>query len=232
MVPKKRTCALGAILIAGCLLSSTVEAGLPWSKRSDYKKGTPEWWAARAAEPSGVRQKTRFGKVWPPDPRPSGPKQPFVHKYYDSHYWPHPYLQQDRDYVRQITDMQVNAGWVSATTLYDYHFDDEGGLNRAGRTRLQWIIGHVPQQYRYIFVQTSRLPSVSKTRMASTQEEATILAAGGDIPPITARVASPLGRPAEEVDRIRRRDLETLPPPRISPAITGASSGYGPGAGG
>ena len=39
------------------------------------KRWSPEWYAAEAGEPVGARQKLKYGKMWPPYPRPTGKKQ-------------------------------------------------------------------------------------------------------------------------------------------------------------
>ena len=87
------------------------------------KRGTAEYYCQRADDPVGERQKFHHGKAWPPFARPCGPEQTCVHKYHANHYWPYPYNVQDQSDVRLALQTQVNNGWCTATTLYDYHFD-------------------------------------------------------------------------------------------------------------
>ncbi len=230
MVPVRRCCALLALgMVVTCAVSPS-EGGLPWFKRGEPKTGSKAWWDLRAAQPPGVRQREKFGKVWPPQARPVGPRQTFIHQYHDTHYWPFPYSEEDRNYVRAATDQFVSAGWVEATTLYDYHFENSNKLNRAGQMRLRWIMQGVPSRHRYVYVQSSLTSEANQSRMENVRADAMEMTAGsGNIPPIMQRVASPLGRPAVEIEQIRKLDMESTISPRISPPITGEQGGYGPG---
>jgi len=183
---------------------------------------TPEreaYYAERAAEPIGARQVEKHGKLWPPYPRPTGPANLPSHLYHAAHYWPHPYTCQDRDYVRSISAAQTSNGWVTMTTLYDYHFDDSQKLNDSGRMQLRWILENAPTQHRYAFVQAGIDNATSQTRLEAVKSEATQLVGADQVPPVLVRVTSPLGRPAEEVDSIRRKERESILKPRITPPI-------------
>ncbi len=58
--------------------------------------------------------------------------QQFSHTYYSEHYWPLPYVCQDRAYVHAAMEQQTALGWQEDTTLFDRHFDPETQhLNRA-----------------------------------------------------------------------------------------------------
>lgn len=220
-------CALIALVVLILTIPENAFAGLPWFGRP--RKASAEWWQERAGDPPGIRQREHFGRVWPPQARPTGPKSTFIHGYYDAHYWPYPYRQQDRNTVRGITEICAQSGWMTATTLYDYHFEDSGKLNRAGRMRLQWIVQNAPAQRRHAYVQAAISPQESQARLASVQNEATLLAGGGAVPPVDLRTTMPEGRPAVEIDRIRRQDLSTILDPRISSPIYSAGSGSSTG---
>lgn len=192
-----------------------------------------EWFCNEAQRPVGARQKLVGGKLYPPQPRPVGEQQTFGHMYHANHYWPWPYVCKDRAYVRDLTALQVNAGWTSETTLYDYHFDPETNLlNHSGQEHLRWILTSAPIEHRVIHVQKTWQPAVTDGRMVNVRNATVQLVGGEEIPPIVARLTAPLGRPAEEVDLIRQRELATMPDPRIQfqSLSGGAAAGGGAGA--
>lgn len=202
-----------------------VHAGIPWiSTETEAEKEAR--YAYHAQDPVGARQKYKYGKAWPPYPRPIGEPQLLVHRYHSAHYWPWPYIDQDRSYVRNLSQLHVSNGWINATTLYDYHFDPSTHeLNRAGRIQLQWILVNAPQQYRLAFVQTASDAEQSQRRLASVQSHSANLVGAENAPPVMLRVASPLRRAAEEVDAIRRKELQSIPVPRIRNTAAGGGGG-------
>ena len=60
-----------AIAVSGC---STGPFGFMTSDEHDtgLERGSAEWWAERALDPPGVRQRCKKGKMWPVRPRPTG----------------------------------------------------------------------------------------------------------------------------------------------------------------
>lgn len=216
----------GAIA-CGTMFPAAAPAGIipwPWNvkhppKMTKQRAEREAYYAARAEEPIGARQVEKHGKLWPPFPRATGPANLPSHLYHAEHYWPHPYTCQDRDYVRSISAAQTSNGWVTMTTLYDYHFDEKHQLNESGRMQLRWILENAPAKHRYAFVQAGIDNATSQFRMAAVKNEATQLVGADQAPPVLIRVTSPLGRPAEEVDAIRRMERETMVSPRITPPI-------------
>ncbi len=184
------------------------------------------WMARGSGDPVGARQKCKHGKLWPPEPRPTGPKQRWIHRYHAAHYWPWPYIQQDRDYVRSLSAMQVEKGWTDATTLFDFHFDPETHeLAHAGRLHLRWIINNSGPMGRPIHVQTADNHATSQIRLNAVQQEVALITGEELAMPIVLRRTTPAGRPAQEVDLIRRAELQTLPEPRISYEALPSGSG-------
>ena len=237
---------LSLILFSAIILPDTASAEplipWPWLESSRYStwnqnrdQARADWYARRALDPVGARQKYYKGKTWPPFPRPQGISQLPTHTYHAAHYWPHPYGIYDRQSVRDFVTAQEEAGWTQATTLYDYHFDrDSQTLNRAGRIQLNWIMRAVPASRRLLYVQAGASTTASQYRMASVQNEAKE-ALGDMAPPVILRVTSPLGRPAIEIDQIQRADRDSQPVPRISPpsngiGLTGGAGNAGGGA--
>jgi len=212
------------MLMAGSVLSSLpVFAGDgPW-RYSD------EWYEERASDPPGARQVYKYGKMWPPFPRPVGKGQTFWHKYHHAHYWPNPYNCQDREYVHNIFQQQTNNGWESATTLHDYHFDSETNrLNTAGEAHLQWILTQAPAQYRTTYVARGRNEQIGQYRLAMVQQSAREFC-GDTLPPILLKHDLFIGRPAIEIDTLRRLELQSIPQPRLFTITSqGTSSANGP----
>jgi len=195
--------------------------GLPF-----FQKRPDSWFAARASDPVGARQKYYKGKYWPPYPRPTGEPLPWIHRFHAAHYWPYPYNIQDRTIVRDMTDRQVANGWMLASTLYEYHFvEGRNDLTRAGLLQLRWILENVPLEHRVIFVQSAYDNDARQARLNNVKTAAQrIVGEEASIPPVMLRVTSPLARPAEEVRQIRDAELKSQPKPRITDPI-GSSSG-------
>ena len=188
-----------------------------------------DWWSCDEPVPMGSRQRCHNGKQWPIDPRPTGKCEPLVNRYYNAHYWPDPFRWEDRSAVRQHLAAQRDSGWITATTLYEQHFDPlTNQINEGGKVHLQWIVLHAPPSKRMTWVQAGQNPNISKTRLVSAQEEATLLAGNG-APPVMLRVCQSTGTSAQEMDLVRRSFLATIPVPRINYVPLGAG---GDGAGG
>ena len=189
-----------------------------WKQDRDSQKAS--WYAERGKDQVGARQYYYKGKDWPPYPRPQGAPQIPTHIYHASHYWPHPYSCADVQFVRDITQAQEDAGWVSETTLYDYHFEsDQQQLNRAGILHLRWILESAPSNRRTVFVQAGVNSTSSQLRLENVQGEVVEMIAGHNPPPVILRITRPLGRSALEVDKIQQGEIGSLPVPRITPPL-------------
>jgi len=198
-------------------------------KEEDKIPGVKRWsredYYLRGQLPIGQRQKCYKGKIWPAAPRPTGPKPHLIHRFHAAHYWPHPYDGWSRKSVNSTIAMQQQKGWQNATTLYEYHFDtDSNELTDAGILHLKWILENAPHQYRTVFLQTSAEAGANDLRLAAVSEVASRLTAGQETPEVQFRNTTPYGRPAVEVDYIRRAELNSQPEPRIQ---YNASGGYG-----
>lgn len=219
-------------LLGGSLLGNGVSAGWPFSADGGPRRGTEEWYAAHADDPVGARQKYAFGKLWPERPRPTGPHQLFIHKYHAAHHWPYPYVCADRADVQNIMETQVVNGWIEATTLYDYHFDEATQeLNQAGVAHLQWIVSHAPVQYRQTHIASTANPEFNNVRLLSVQKSVSALTGDSSLS-IASRVTHSVGRPAAEVQAIHEARLSGALPPVISyQSEVGGGSGGGGGGG-
>ena len=220
---------LRSVIVPLCLMATVAQAAGPFPF-------SEEWYRMRADDPPGTRQVEKSGKLWPPYPRPVGRKQTFKHAFHSAHYWPYPYNCEDRAYVNNLLDQQTAAGWVTATTLHDYYFNPETQqLNEAGQNQLMWIVASAPAQYRTIYVSQGK--SIEMGQLRSSQVEQFFQRAGIDgVPPIVTKQDFFAGRPANEVDRLRTLELQSIPRPRLftigaAGSGSGGSSGQGSGSG-
>ena len=183
--------------------------------------------AEKADRPVGARQKFKYGKMWPPWHRPTGPQQTCMHRYHNAHYWPHPYICQDRSYVRTVSHLQTVNGWMEETTLWGYHFEEEiPEVTDSGRLKLRWILENAPPEFQTVHVQNGPTHAISQARMEIVRRTLIEMVGEPGLPPIVARTGTSLGRPALEVDAIRRAELQSMPEPRIvSPISAGGEDG-------
>ena len=212
MVRTSKTVILVPILLLS--LGSVVLAG-----------GAFRWWSTDEPTFPAQAKSYHHGKEWPLAPRPEC-NEPLVHQYHTQKYWPDPYRWQDRANIRAVMSDQADRGWLTATTLYDQHFDPETQeLNLAGTKRLQWILLQIPAHRRQPWVQTGDNTAASQMRLASVQIAAAEIAGPGCPPPML-RVCRPIGLNGEEADRVRRRFIETAPDPRLPfvPLIGGGAA--------
>lgn len=190
---------------------------LPGSDCACTPAGSEEWWEAKAQLPVGVRQRYVKGKLWPPVPRPTDEPQQFSHTFHAVHYWPLPYVYQDRAYLRDLVAAHQKAGWAEATTLFGYYFDpDTHLLTDAAEIHLRWIVQIAASPHPEIFVQATDDPLANQKRLDTVTAAVRKLAVSNQKRPVRLTYTQAVGRPALEVDTIRRNELSTMPSPRIS----------------
>lgn len=216
---------LAAIAALACLSAVELQAGWPFSSDNGPPRGSEEWYAMHANDPIGERRVYKYGKFWPPQPRPVGPNQLFMHKYHTQKYWPMPYVCADRDAVTSVWNAQADNGWQMITTLYEYHFDPEtNSLNHSGKQHLQWILQSAPPERRRISVQASNDPAINQLRVSNVQVAAAAVPGSSPVSDIALRVTHSVGRPAEEVNWIfdQQQSLRTPPQIQYTPLGSGA----------
>ncbi|HEX6984283.1 MAG TPA: hypothetical protein VF170_02850, partial [Planctomycetaceae bacterium] len=214
----------------GCLTGGKCSCGPGCACGSGRRSGGRfGWWGRRGDgdDPDtgliGAEQKCHNGKLWPPYPRPHE-NADYCTQFHANHYWPHPYDCWDQAWVKNILAIQTANGWAQATTLCAAHFDPETHcLNDTGRLHLRWILHNVPAQFRTVYVEAGDR-HVSDTRRTSVESEAAVLA-GSAAAPIVVRPVMIPGRPAVEVDAIRRAELSTQPSPRLRVTDLGTGAG-------
>lgn len=193
--------------------------------------GSNEWWAEKAMLPPGTRQSCHKGKMWPPRPRPTVERQQFTHTYHSEHYWPLPYVCQDRQYVKDIVSVQQQNGWEQQSTLYARHFDDEQQLNTPGRLQLMDVLEINPLQYRTVYIQSTYNIELDNARLANVQQIVSEVTGGSGEVPVVIRRGRDYSRPAVEVKQLNDLFRGSLPTPRLG-SLTGGGGGGGGATGG
>lgn len=217
---------------AGCSMLSGGETCSDGSSCDGPRIWSKEWYEMQAGEPVAEHQKWKFGKAWPPYPRPVGKNPPGKHIRHAAKYWPWPFECDDRAYVRAVSNLQTTQGWIVAETLYDYHFDPmTQGLTPAGMVHLRWILENVPADRRCAWVQSAGDPALSQHRLDIVRENAVAMVGEENCPPVMLRVGRTFGRPAAELDALRKAYMQTLPQPRIQYTISGGGNSSTGGSG-
>lgn len=216
-------------VLAGCMTGPTMFERA--DSNSPYVPGSAEWWNEKALLPPGVRQKCYKGKTWPVRHRPDVEPQQFTHTYHSAHYWPLPYVCQDRAFVRDIFELQTSIGWQEETTIYNRHFDETSQkLSVPGTLHLEQILHVAPAPRRTVFVQSSRDPQIDDLRIQSVTDAIAELTGGTEIVPVALRVTREYSRPASEVHSINVLYNNSVPSPRLGGSAAGgggAASGGG-----
>jgi hypothetical protein len=215
------------LVLAGLSLAgNSASAGWPFFAEGP-RRGSVEWYELHACDPIGQRQKFKFGKVWPVSPRPIGDKAPLIHQYHHNQYWPYPYVDADEASALQFSQIQIMNGWEEATTLYDYHFDQETQqLNSAGREHLYYIVSRVPAEFRTAYVQASlRDPAITSTRVQAVETELAAVLGNSQSLAILPRVTTPVGTPAADVNAVFTFRRETPSPSPTLSVVPGAAGG-------
>jgi hypothetical protein len=209
-------------LLSGCMTGpSLIESTDP---NSSQEPGSNQWWTEKALITPGVRRKGKKGKIWPAQARPSGEGQQFSHTFHAAHYWPLPYVCQDRQYVRDIMEVQKSNGWVEETTLYNRHFDNEEQiLTRPGQLHLLRILEITPLRRRAVYIQSTRDPGIDNIRLTNVESAIAELTHGLETVTVSVRKGREYSRPASEVQIINDLYNSSIPSPRLG-AVTGASA--------
>jgi hypothetical protein len=124
----------------------------------------------------------------------------------------------------------ITNGWELQNLLIDQYFEDNGTrLTEAGRVRVRWIAFEAPPQHRIIYVHRSTVPEETAARVMVVQSYAAQVLHGQPLPPILESNASVEGWPAERVDIINKKFLQSIPAPLLPAASQGGGSTGGSG---
>ena len=203
---------LATLVLSGCAVLNR-DPGDPRPPRLFSE----DYYDYHANLPVGSRQVCRYGKLWPPFPRPTDPRQPCMQRYHAANYWPYPYMCQDRESVNSYIQTHVDNGWILQTTLYEYHFNEETcELNQAGLTHLQWILQNAPNNTACVGSKPGPPRPSAILRLSAVQVAAAEMVGPENVPQVMLRADSPNGLPAQHIDTQYRSFLSTMPEPRIS----------------
>ncbi len=217
-------------LLSGCMTGPSLIAND--DPYSNSKPGSDQWWFEKAQITPGVRQKCKKGKIWPARPRPAGEGQQFSHTFHSAHYWPLPYVCADRQYVKDIMEVQKSNGWAEENTLYSRHFNNiDQTLTRPGRLHLQRILEITPLQRLAVYVQSTRDPGIDSARISNTESAIAELTHGLGAVSVTLRTGREYSRPASEVQIINDLYNSSIPTPRLAGAAGATGGGGGAGGG-
>ncbi|MEN6406425.1 MAG: hypothetical protein ABFC77_08135 [Thermoguttaceae bacterium] len=126
--------------------------------------------------------------------------------------WPEPFVAPDRAAVAAPMAIQIANGWRRQNLLGDFYFEPASGhLTEAGRLKVRWILLTGPQQHRLIYVHAAEDDDETAARLAAVQQLAAKIAPN-NLPPIQATSISDDGRPADDVELIRRKFREKAVP--------------------
>ena len=131
--------------------------------------------------------------------------------------WPEPYIQYDREATRVAFTTMTEKGWKRQNTLGDVHFDNQtGDLNMSGRLKVQRIVLEGLPSRRDLFVYRAETMQKTDVRMNSVKGYVEKLVGNGpNIPQVSVTNLPTPGWPAQYVDAISRKYVETMPDPRI-----------------
>ena len=217
------TCGPGGCGTGGC--GTGIAGGAVACGDQKVKRFSSEWYQQRAHLPPGERQKGKFGKIWPTQPRPDLPRQPFIHRYHSAQAWPYPYVCADRAAVLATVDMTRRAGYDDLITMHTYHFDPSTGrLNSAGRSRLFRIITGIDSTVGMPRVYVARSTGGVEDRMAVVEQAVVEMAGSSDQIAVLPREVISVTRPSNEVERTYQQRLQTMPAPQL-PSVAGGAGG-------
>jgi len=141
--------------------------------------------------------------------------------------WPDPFLRPDRHAVRAPFVLMVNNGWRRQNMVADHHFEEgTTSLNEAGELKIRWIMTEAPRHHRTIYVRRAKTPEETSARIEVVRQIAAQFAEANQTPVVLETTLDASGWPADRVDMIDRRWLESTPDPRLPSGQTdsGASN--------
>jgi hypothetical protein len=135
--------------------------------------------------------------------------------------WPEPFICPDRQTVRAPFVTMVANGWQRQNTLgSDYFEPGSNELTAAGRRKVLWVLTEAPENHRTIYVYRALRPEDTAARINAVHQMAQQLMPEGDPVIVLQTNVRAKGWPAERVDAVNRKFLETTPSPRLPDAST------------
>jgi hypothetical protein len=136
--------------------------------------------------------------------------------------WPRPFVGPDQESVCAPFDVMVCNGWRRQNTLADYHFDQNGQLNEAGRLKVQWIVLEAPEQHRAVFVYRGVSAQETGTRLAGVAQYVNgLVGPNVTMPPVLETgVPAPSSR-GDYAVIVDTKFIKSIPDPKL-PALQGS----------
>lgn len=138
--------------------------------------------------------------------------------------WPDCFVPNDRFAAKAPLELMVRKGWMAQNLISEQHFDQETGkLNQAGKLKIEWILTEAPSTHRTIYVRQTYKAEETQRRVDAVRNWASELINSPDDVAIEVVQISPPGWPAEMVDSLERKYMETMPAPRLPKLENGGS---------
>lgn len=132
--------------------------------------------------------------------------------------WPSPFVEIDRASVRQHFGQMTANGIRLQNTLSDHYFEtDEVRLTPAGKMKVRNILLNAPDR-RTIFVMQALTEEETQARIEAVRQGLVELVNNPNVTEIMVSPNQPLGRPADYIDDVYRRERSTIPAPRLPAA--------------
>ncbi len=143
----------------------------------------------------------------------------FHYDFHRSNCWPQPYIEPDRQHVRDTIEAQVSNGWRRQNLIGEHHFMGEGTeLTEAGRIKIRWTLTQVPEHRRTLFVQRGTTSAITEARVAAVEAAAVAVLPEGESPSIQDTHIVPEGRSADFVNYTATQFRQTMPIPQLPAA--------------
>jgi len=129
--------------------------------------------------------------------------------------WPSPFVEQDRASVYNYFDQMTAVGIRQQNTLSDHYFDPQDqSVNYAGKRKIAEILTN-REERRTIFVLQTLTQEQTQARVAAVQQALVEMVGNPNATEIFVSPTELIGRPADYIDDVYRRERSTIPAPRL-----------------
>lgn len=131
--------------------------------------------------------------------------------------WPSPFVEQDRASVRNYLDQMTAAGIRLQNTLSDHYFESDGEkvmLTRAGKLKVRQIL-MLTSDRQVVFVMRGLTEEETNVRVAAVHTALGELVGNPDATQVLVSPNQPIGRAADYIDDVYRRERASIPAPRL-----------------
>jgi len=129
--------------------------------------------------------------------------------------WPSPFAEQDRASVHNYFSQMTAVGIRLQNTLGDQYFDPQTQqINLAGQRKIEQILTNTEDR-RAIFVLQSLRQDATQARVESVRNTLAQMVGNPDATEIYVSPTKLIGRPADYIDDVYRRERASIPAPRL-----------------